>query len=183
MSKTSNKEIVALSDFEHVLHRPTMYIGSVEKSEEKLQIVEDGKLVEKSKVISVGFYKMLNEIVDNAFDEAKRMKGAMPKIIVKINSKTNEVTVIDTGGGFVNAEKPNPKTGQSNVETAMSMLRAGSNFYNEGSDDTLIGTNGVGAALVNMLSEKFSIVTVNSDIEYGIEWARFKKTNEYQKPR
>ena len=183
MSKTSNKEIVALSDFEHVLHRPTMYIGSVEKSEEKLQIVEDGKLVEKSKVISVGFYKMLNEIVDNAFDEAKRMKGAMPKIIVKINSKTNEVTVIDTGGGFVNAEKPNPKTGQSNVETAMSMLRAGSNFYNEGSDDTLIGTNGVGAALVNMLSEKFSIVTVNSDIEYGIEWARFTKTNEYQKPR
>ena len=43
----ANKDIVALSDFEHVLHRPTMYIGSVEKSEEKLQIVEPGKLVEK----------------------------------------------------------------------------------------------------------------------------------------
>jgi len=183
MSKTPNKEIVALSDFEHVLHRPTMYIGSVEKSEEKLQIVEDGKLVEKSKIISVGFYKMLNEIVDNAFDEAKRSKGTMPKIIIKINSKTNEVTVIDTGGGFVNAEKPNPKTGQSNVETAMSMLRAGSNFYNEGADDTLIGTNGVGAALVNMLSDKFSIVTVNNEIEYGIEWSQFAKTDEYQKPR
>ena len=179
----SNKEIVALSDFEHVLHRPTMYIGSVEKSEEKVQIVEPGKLLEKSKIISVGFYKMLNEIVDNAFDEAKRMKGVMPKIIVKVDSKTNAVTVTDTGGGFVNAEKPNPKTGASNVETAMSMLRAGSNFYNEGSTDSLIGTNGVGAALVNMLSEKFSIVTVNSDIEYGIEWERFVKKDEYKKPR
>jgi DNA topoisomerase-2 len=115
----SNKEIVALSDFEHVLHRPTMYIGSVEKSEEKVQIVEPGKLVEKNKIISVGFYKMLNEIVDNAFDEAKRMKGVMPKIRVEIDSKTNQVKVSDTGGGFVNAEKPNPKTGQSNVETAM----------------------------------------------------------------
>lgn len=174
----SNKEIVALSDFEHVLHRPTMYIGSVEKSEEKVVIVEGGKLVGKNKIISVGFYKMLNEIVDNAFDEAKRMKGKMPKIVVKINSKTNEVQVSDFGGGFINAEKANSKTGQSNVETAMSMLRAGSNFYNENSTDALIGTNGVGAALVNMLSDEFSITTINDEIEYQIEWKRFEKTNE-----
>jgi DNA gyrase/topoisomerase IV subunit B len=126
---------------------------------------------------------MLNEIVDNAFDEAKRMKGAMPKIIVKINSKNNEVQVIDFGGGFINAEKANSKTGQSNVETAMSMLRAGSNFYNEGSEDSLIGTNGVGAALVNMLSDSFSIVTVNNDIEYGIQWDRFVKAKDYTKKR
>jgi len=174
----NNKEVIALSDFEHCLLRPTMYIGSVEKSEEKVQIVEDGKLVEKTKIISVGFYKMLNEIVDNAFDEAKRMKGEMPKITVKIDSKTNAVKVTDTGGGFVNAEKVNPKTGQSNVETAMSMLRAGSNFYNESSEESLIGTNGVGAALVNMLSDEFSVLTINSDISFGVEWKRFEKTDE-----
>jgi DNA gyrase/topoisomerase IV subunit B len=183
MAKTeTNKEIVALSDFEHVLHRPTMYIGSVERSEEKVQIVENKKLVEKTKVISVGFYKMLNEIVDNAFDEAKRMKGAMPKVIVKINSKTNEVTVTDTGGGFHNAEKENTKTGASNVETAMSMLRAGSNFYNESSNDSLIGTNGVGAALVNMLSDKFLVHTVNSEVEFSVEWDKFIKKDEKLKP-
>lgn len=176
--ETTNKEIVALSDFEHVLHRPTMYIGSVERSEEKVQIVENKKLIEKTKVISVGFYKMLNEIVDNAFDEAKRMKGAMPKVIVKINSKTNEVTVTDTGGGFHNAEKENAKTGASNVETAMSMLRAGSNFYNESSNDSLIGTNGVGAALVNMLSDKFLVHTVNSEVEFSVEWDKFVKKDE-----
>lgn len=179
----SKKEIVALSDFEHVLHRPTMYIGSVEKSEEKVQIVEPGKLVEKSKIISVGFYKMLNEIVDNAFDEAKRMKGVMPKIIVKINSKTNEVSVTDTGGGFLNAEQPNPKTGESNVITAMSMLRAGSNFYNEDSNDSLIGTNGVGAALVNMLSDSFSVLTVNDKIAYYANWNQFQKVNETTEKR
>ena len=176
--ETTNKEIVALSDFEHVLHRPTMYIGSVERSEEKVQIVENKKLIEKTKVISVGFYKMLNEIVDNAFDEAKRMKGTMPKVIVKINSKTNEVTVTDTGGGFHNAEKENAKTGASNVETAMSMLRAGSNFYNESSNDSLIGTNGVGAALVNMLSDKFLVHTVNSEVEFSVEWDKFVKKDE-----
>lgn len=178
MGKESNKEIVALSDFEHVLHRPTMYIGSVEKSEEKVQIVEEGKLIEKTKIISVGFYKMLNEIVDNAFDEAKRMKGAMPKITVKINSKTNEVIVSDSGGGFDNGEKANSKTGESNVETAMSMLRAGSNFYNESSDDALIGTNGVGAALVNMLSDNFTVHTINNEVEFGVSWKQFVKTEQ-----
>ncbi len=182
-NQDANKEIIALTDFEHVTTRPTMYIGSVEKSEEKLQIVEGGNLIEKTKIISVGFYKMLNEIVDNAFDEAKRMKGAMPKITVKINSKTNEVQVTDTGGGFINAEKLNSKTGQSNVETAMSMLRAGSNFYNDQASDSLIGTNGVGAALVNMLSDSFSIVTVNDDIEYSIKWEKFIKIEENTQKR
>lgn len=182
-NKESSKEIVALSDFEHVLHRPTMYIGSVEKSEEKVQIVENGKLYERNKIISVGFYKMLNEIVDNAIDEAKRMKGKMPKVIVKIDSKTNQVEVTDTGGGFINAEKANSKTGQSNVETAMSMLRAGSNFYNEGSEETLIGTNGVGAALVNMLSDDFSITTTNEEVSYNISWKRFEKVNEKTEKR
>jgi DNA gyrase/topoisomerase IV subunit B len=180
----NNKEIVALSDFEHVLHRPTMYIGSVERSDEKVQIIEvdeggkTGKIVSKTKVISVGFYKMLNEIVDNSFDEAKRMKGKMPLIRVEINSKTNEVKVTDTGGGFLNAEKPNTKTGQSNVETALSMLRAGSNFYNESSTDALIGTNGVGAALVNMLSDEFEVHTNNGEIDYTISWKRFAKEKE-----
>lgn len=183
MAKYNNKEIIALSDFEHVCARPTMYIGSVEKSEEKVQIIEDGKLIEKTKIISVGFYKMLNEIVDNAFDEAKRMKGNTKKVVVKINSKNNQVQVIDFGGGFHDAEKINKKTGQSNVETAMSMLRAGSNFYNEGSSDSLIGTNGVGAALVNMLSDEFSIVTVNDEIEYGITWNKFIKSEDYVKHR
>jgi DNA gyrase/topoisomerase IV subunit B len=189
MAKNNNsKEIVALSDFEHVLHRPTMYIGSVERSDEKVQIIEvdeggkTGKIIEKPKVISVGFYKMLNEIVDNSFDEAKRMKGAMPKIRVEINSKTNQVKVTDTGGGFINAEKPNSKTGTSNVETALSMLRAGSNFYNESSTDSLIGTNGVGAALVNMLSDEFEVHTVNGEVDYKISWKRFVKDKEECKP-
>ena len=177
-SASSSKEIVSLSDFEHTLLRPTMYVGSVDLSEEKVHIIESGKLIEKSKTISVGFYKMLNEIVDNAFDEAKRLNGEMKKITVTVNSQSGEVAVTDTGNGFINAEKKNSKTGVSNVETAVSMLRAGSNFYNETSEDALIGTNGVGAALVNMLSDEFEIHTVNSDVSFQIKWKQFKKFHE-----
>lgn len=178
----ANKEIVALSDFEHVLQRPTMYIGSVEKTEEVVQIIENKHLIEKKKIISIGFYKMLNEIIDNAFDEAKRMRGTMTKIKVEVDSKTNRVTVTDFGGGFINAEKSNPKTDLSNVETAMSLLRAGSNFNNNTATDSLIGTNGVGAALVNMLSEEFKIITVNKEVHFAMEWKRFLKSAEVCNP-
>jgi topoisomerase-4 subunit B len=182
----SSKEIVALSDFEHVLKRPTMYIGSVEKSEEKIAIAKPGKITLETREISVGFYKLMTEILDNAFDEAKRMKGEMKRIEIHFLSKTNMVTVVDTGGGFINASKINSKTGMTNVASAMTMLRAGSNFYNDNSQENLIGTNGVGASIVNMLSDTFHIRTVNTDENYEQEWDKFnskdghsiKKTGE-----
>ena len=170
----SNKEIVALDDFEHVLLRPTMYIGSVEKSEEKLPIVREGKITLEVREISVGFYKLMTEILDNAFDEAKRLKGEMPEISIHFDSKSSSVKVVDTGGGFMNGSKVNMKTGLTNVASAMTMLRAGSNFYNETSQENLIGTNGVGASIVNMLSESFSIRTVNSEEDYVQVWEKFK---------
>lgn len=169
----SNKEIIALTDFEHVLKRPTMYVGSIEVSEEKLPIVRDNTLVYEFRNISVGFYKLMVEILDNAFDEAKRQKGKMPRVEIQFSTKDNSVTVIDTGGGFLNASKINSKTGVSNVESAFSMLRAGSNFYNEEVSDNLIGTNGVGAALVNMLSEQFIVKTVNDHESYTQTWNKF----------
>ena len=182
----NNKEIVALSDFEHVLKRPTMYIGSVEKSEEKIAIAKPGKITLETREISVGFYKLMTEILDNAFDEAKRMKGEMKRIEIHFLSKTNMVKVVDTGGGFINASKINSKTGMTNVASAMTMLRAGSNFYNDNSQENLIGTNGVGASIVNMLSDSFHIRTVNPDENYEQEWDKFiskdghkiKKTGE-----
>ena len=169
----SNKEIVALTDFEHVLERPTMYIGSVEKSEERLVLVRENKVVQDIKEISVGFYKLMIEVLDNAFDEAKRMKGEMKRIEIHFNTKDNSVEVVDTGGGFINASTINSKTGITNVASAMSMLRAGSNFKNSATQENLIGTNGVGASIVNMLSDKFSIKTINSTESYTQNWEKF----------
>ena len=152
MKNMSKKQVIALDDAEHVLHRPTMYIGQIELSEDKIPIIRDGKLVSANKKISVGFYKLMNEILDNAFDEAKRLKGKMKKIEIHFDSKTSKVLVNDHGEGFYNGTMINEKTGINNIETAMTELRAGTNFFNEDSTDSLIGTNGVGASLVNMLS-------------------------------
>lgn len=170
---SENKKIIALSDFEHVLKRPTMYVGSIDLSEEKVPLIKDGQISYEPKQISVGFYKMLAEILDNAIDEAKRMKGKMKLVKVTINSVTNEVSVQDTGDGFYKGTEINDKTGVTNIETAMSQLRAGSNFYNENVDEALIGTNGVGAALVNMLSSKFTVNSKNKDASFLMDWKNF----------
>lgn len=181
----SNKEIVALDDFEHVLLKPTIYVGSTEPSDEKIPIIKHNKILIYQKQISVGFYKLMNEIVDNAFDEAKRIKGKMKEIKVSFNSKTSEVIVEDFGEGFLNAEKINTKTNLSNVETAMTRLRAGSNFKNEKNNiqENLIGTNGVGASVVNMLSDKFYILTKNNNIYYEQEWEQFVEKNKVIRKR
>lgn len=169
----NSKEIIALSDFEHVIERPTMYVGSVKASEEKISIVKAGRIVVEQKEISVGFYKLINEILDNAVDEAVRLKGKMKSIRVEVQS-SGLVSITDTGDGFYKGTDINKKTGLTNIETAVSQLRAGSNFKNDASDETLIGTNGVGAAVVNMLSSFFSIETVNSTHSYYREWNNFK---------
>lgn len=175
MSIDKKKQIIALSDFEHVRKRPTMYVGSVDMSDERVQVIHENRLIEQNRSISVGFYKLMNEILDNSFDEAKRLHGKMKSISISFNSKTGRVTIVDTGQGFYKGIDINLQTGLSNIETAMVMLRAGSNFENDDVEAALIGTNGVGAAVVNMLSSNFSVTTVNATDYFHKEWNEFEE--------
>lgn len=169
-----NKDIQVLSDFEHVLRKPTIYVGSVEPSEERVPVIKDNLIYEDVKIISVGMYKILNESIDNAFDEAKRQGGSGIKIHVSFDSGTNMASISDSGGGFRNAEKIHKKTNLSMVETALTILRAGSNFENDSLQENIVGTNGMGISLTNMLSETFSVVTNNGTVQYEQTWENFR---------
>lgn len=180
---TPNKEIIALSDFEHVVLKPEMYVGSIEPIDESVRIIKNGFIENTTKPISIGFYKLMNEVLDNAFDEAKRMDGKMDKISISFDSKTKKVTVSDTGNGFYKGTEINEKTGINNIETAMTMLRAGSNFKNQDIQNTLLGTHGIGASVVNMLSDEFEIHTINHDRNYRQVWKKFESVLKEDKPR
>lgn len=175
---SANKNIQVLSDFEHILKRPTIYVGSVKLTEEQLPIVQSDKIRSVPYHISVGMYKLFDEVFSNSVDEAKRMKKVMDSITVEVESKTNTIRISDTGDGFVNGSAINKKSGMSNIATAVSMLRAGSNFDNENISETLIGTNGMGVSLVNAMSSYFSIETTNSSEYYFQEWNNFKSSKE-----
>ena len=185
MAKTE-RDIVAFEDHEHVLKRPALYVGSITKSDEKIPIYRDGLFYTELRSISVAYWKIIDEVIDNALDEAKRCareKKPMESIIVRFDSKTGIIEVQDTGRGFKDGEKKNSKTGLTNIETALTKLRSGSNFYNEENGSTVVGMNGMGVSLCTILSDWLEIETCNGTIVYRQKWVDFTKVeyNEIKK--
>jgi DNA gyrase/topoisomerase IV subunit B len=176
MSKTPNKEIVVLSEKEHIRARPTVYVGSVKPTDERIPIVRNNRIVIDSKSVSVGLYKLFDEVISNSIDEAKRMKGKMKLITIKVDSKKNSISIKDTGNGFHKGAAKNKISKLSNIETAVSQLRAGSNFNNDEIEESIVGTNGMGVSLVNVLSKMFKIVTVNETHYYEQTWNDYNRT-------
>jgi topoisomerase-4 subunit B len=176
MSKAANKEIVVLSEKEHIRARPTVYVGSVKPTDEKIPIVRNGRVFIDPKSVSVGLYKLFDEVISNSIDEAKRMKGKMKLITIRVDSKKNSISVKDTGNGFHKGASKNKISKLSNIETAVSQLRAGSNFNNDEIEESLVGTNGMGVSLVNVLSRFFKIVTVNDSHYYEQAWNDYVRT-------
>jgi len=170
------KEIIALNIFDAVRLRSEMYIGQVALMDERLPIIRDGKLQSVDKIWSPGFMHLIVEILENALDEAKRMKGKMKNIDITIDFDTNRVTILDEGTGFHRANMKHAKTKKNIVRTAMEDLHAGSNFAD--SSTNLLGTFGVGSAIVNILSEKFTIKTVNKTHYVHYDWNDYKVVKE-----
>ena len=176
-NKEPNKEIVVLSEKQHLLLRPTIYIGSVKPTDEKVPIIKNEKIIIEEKSLSVGMYKILNEAIDNAIDEAKRMRGKMESVTIRVNSKTNLISVKDTGNGFYKGASINQSTGKTNIETAFSQLRSGTNF-SEGEDDVaVVGVNGLGIKLLNVFSKRFKVITVNDTHYFEKEWIDFESND------
>ena len=149
-------EVKALTDVEHVQHRPSMYIGStqLEKLDRWVYNEEQEKFQYRQVEFVPGLLKLFDEVVSNSIDEALRtdFKHAN-KIDVQLHE--DHIIVKDNGRGIPTG--PSAIKGVSQAEMALTMLRAGSNFTHE--NVVSIGTHGLGVSLVNILSSKFSAWT------------------------
>ncbi len=134
---------------EHVQRRIGMYLGSASK--ESVERFVMGKW--KTSVYVPALSKMIDEILDNAVDEAIRTNFTHAnKIAVTIDG--NKVTIADNGRGIPQEMVLDATTGKKiqRAEAAWTRVNAGTSFND---DRVTIGTNGVGSAATNFLSHSF----------------------------
>ena len=144
-------EIQVLEGLEAVRKRPGMYIGSTSAS---------------------GLHHLVYEIVDNSIDEA--LAGYCTEISVTIN-EGNTITVVDNGRGIpVDIQA---QTGRPALEVVFSVLHAGGKFGG-GGYKVSGGLHGVGASVVNALSEWLEVQVHKDGRVYEMKFSRGHITQE-----
>lgn len=155
MTKTITQTYRILDEISHIRARPGMYCGSItpETAERWVFNPETKKMEKRELTVIPALLKIFSEILDNAIDESRRAPDVLDSIRVRFYD-TGAIEITDNGRGI--PVEVHPETGKYIAETVFSSLRAGSNF-NDDDDQQLIGTNGVGATLTNVLSTSFKI--------------------------
>lgn len=161
-TKSIEQKYRKLSDIEHVLLRPGMYVGSTKSRDEEIYVLGDeGKFEKRKLTYNPAFLKIFDEIVSNAVDEHRR-NPKLNEIAVNIDPVNNSICVRDNGGIPV---VKHAEHDEWIPELIFSNLKAGSNF-NDDEERLVAGTNGVGSTLTNIFSRVFRIETADKKNVY-----------------
>lgn len=148
--------IEVLEGLEPVRKRPGMYIGGTDGYD--------------------GLHHLIKEILDNSVDEA--MNGFASEINVTLHKDSQSVTIADNGRG-VPVDK-HPKFNKPALEIIFTTLHAGGKF----SDTSYVsagGLHGVGASVVNALSEEMNVTVWKDGHEWQQSFSRGKPTGSLKK--
>ncbi|HMO01796.1 MAG TPA: DNA topoisomerase IV subunit B [Oligoflexia bacterium] len=150
------EDIEVLEGLEPVRKRPGMYIGGTEGP--------------------AGLHHLIKEILDNSVDEA--MNGHADKIILTLEKDGESVTIEDNGRGI--PVDVHPRYKKPALQLLFTTLHSGGKF----SDKNYLsagGLHGVGASVVNALSEKLSVTVWRDGYEWRQDFSRGKPLSNLTK--
>lgn len=168
-SKSATETYQKLTQLEHIIKRPDTYIGSVERTDQKMWVFNKTEKLMENRVVSFvpGLYKIFDEILVNAADNSQR-DASMTFLKVTIDSETGEISVENNGKGI--PVEMHQKEGCYIPELIFGHLLTGSN-YDDDEKKTVGGRNGYGAKLTNIFSLKFTL-----ECQDSVNGKRYKQT-------
>lgn len=162
-TKTIEEKYVKLSPIEHILKKPSMYIGSTQNSKDTMYIY-DKKIIIKEILWSPALYKIIDELIVNCYDQSIRDKSVS---IVTCIINENSFSIFNDGTGIDII-----KHKDHNIyipELIFGNLLTSTN-YDENEQRITGGTHGLGAKLTAIFSKKFILEV----------WDKKRKLSYYQ---
>ena len=131
-------KIEILSDRDHVLLRPSMYVGAMDETEvSDFIVVGDGEKIEYTTIRYIpAFVKIIDEIITNSIDDAIR-NGFKKGNSIKVTMTTDGIAVEDNGGGIPVVKEST--TGEYMPVLAWGRAKSGANFNDD--ERVTIGLN------------------------------------------
>lgn len=148
------KDYKKVSQREHVLLRPGMYIGSVQKTTEPMWIYKNNEMIKSDIKFIPGLYKIFDEIIVNARDHSINDKTCN-QINIEVNVEDGYFCVYNNGDDGIPVEKHK----EHNVlipSMIFGELLTSSN-YDDSEKRTTGGMNGLGSKCVSIWSKKFIV--------------------------
>lgn len=173
MASTQNDH-KALSEIDHVLQRPAIYIGGIttEMTSDWVWDSTTNKMVKKEVKTNSGLVKAIFEVIDNAVDNCNVASNPTTNIAVVMDGST--VTVKNNGASIPIVKKD---IGNGVVDyvpsTVFGVFRTGRNF--NGNRKGTIGMNGLGVKLTNIVSTKFTVSCCDGGQKFTMSWSDHMK--------
>ncbi len=154
------QQIAQLSQIEHVLQKPSMYVGSIVKEPQEEFVLKDNSFSIEERSYIPALIKTFNEWIDNSIDEFVRTGGKFAnRISVKMNHNSFECS--DNGRGIPNIKMMTLNNeSKYQAEVAFTEMLSGANYDND--SEATLGTNGIGSKAGSIFSKKSTIINDDS---------------------
>ena len=162
MDNKDKEQHKKLSDRDHILTRPGMYVGAKEPTPLEGLLIKGDQLILGTRLVSLGLLKIINEILDNSTDEAIRTGFKHANRVEVSIDQSGRVSITDNGRGIPTHNLQG--TDEPVVVACFTQARAGSNFDDENRKGA--GMNGVGSFLTNVFSKEFQVITNTGETEF-----------------